>query len=63
MFSDILPRTLFICGIALVCFPAEQLSALPLPTWLFSLTTVLGIGMLLSVLGYLLMSVLRKKAI
>lgn len=51
----------FICGIALVCFPSEQLSALPLPTWLFSLTTVLGIGMLLSVLGYLLMSVLRKK--
>ena len=41
----------FICGIALVCFPAEQLSALPLPTWLFSLTTVIGIGMLLSVMG------------
>ncbi|GLR31836.1 bifunctional lysylphosphatidylglycerol flippase/synthetase MprF [Shewanella decolorationis] len=53
----------FICGIALINFPAQQLANLPLPTWLFSLSRVFGVLMLLGVVGYFLFSLWRKKPI
>lgn len=53
----------FICGIALINFPAQQLADLPLPTWLFSLSRVFGVLMLFGVVGYFLFSLWRKKPI
>lgn len=51
----------FICGISLICFPSVPLSELPLPTWLYSLTSLIGVGMLLCVMGYFMIGMLRHK--
>lgn len=53
----------FICGLALISFPAEQLSDLPLPTWFFSLNRVIGILMLLGVISYFVFSLMWKRSI
>ncbi|MDI5835057.1 bifunctional lysylphosphatidylglycerol flippase/synthetase MprF [Shewanella xiamenensis] len=53
----------FICGLALINFPAEQLSDLPLPTWFFSLNRVIGILMLLGVISYFVFSLIWKRSI
>lgn len=53
----------FICGLALISFPAEQLSDLPLPTWFFSLNRVIGILMLLGVISYFVFSLIWKRSI
>ncbi|KEK27834.1 bifunctional lysylphosphatidylglycerol flippase/synthetase MprF [Shewanella xiamenensis] len=53
----------FICGLALINFPAEQLSDLPLPTWFFSLNRVIGILMLLGVISYFVFSLMWKRSI
>ena len=53
----------FICGLALISFPAEQLSDLPLPTWFFSLNRVIGILMLLGVISYFIFSLMWKRSI
>lgn len=53
----------FICGLALINFPAEQLSDLPLPTWFFSLNRVIGILMLLGVISYFIFSLMWKRSI
>ncbi|MFB2754572.1 bifunctional lysylphosphatidylglycerol flippase/synthetase MprF [Shewanella xiamenensis] len=53
----------FICGLALISFPAEQLSDLLLPTWFFSLNRVIGILMLLGVISYFVFSLIWKRSI
>lgn len=53
----------FICGLALINFPTEQLSDLPLPTWFFSLNRVIGILMLLGVISYFVFSLIWKRSI